>query len=492
MDHKVKKLIHGRALLLIIALGIGGSFQTGFQVTVISSPSMYIKDFINKTWEERYEQPMGQRPATFLWSSVVGFYALGGFSGALSVKLMTTRYGRKGTMMWNSVISIVAAVFMLTCKTAKSIEMVFISRLLYGFSAGLGSSTHVIYLGESCPKEVRGMVTLTAATFSSVGKFFGQLTGLGELLGREHLWHILLSSCSCFSLVQLLLLLFLPEAPRYLLIDKNNKEMCRKALQTLWGEGDYKVEIEEMLAEQAAIQRERPKSVLELLRDKSVRWQIVTVLVTSISIQFCGISVISVFSFSIFMEAGVPLDKIRYITLGLGLSEISTSVTCSLLIENKGRRALLWRAFWSMSVIMALITLTLNLKDSTNWMPYCTVCLLFLFVIFYGGGAAGVIPPFIHEIFVQSCRPAAFVLLGGLRWLGFSVIGTLFPFLLTSLKSFSFLLCASICLIAGIFFFFLIPETKGKTVLQISKEFKEFPMCGRPSSVKSTTVETRL
>lgn len=43
---------------------------------------------------------------------------------------------------------------------------------------GLGGNVHVIYLGESSPKKIRGMVTLTASTFSSLGKLAGQFAVL--------------------------------------------------------------------------------------------------------------------------------------------------------------------------------------------------------------------------------------------------------------------------------------------------------------------------
>lgn len=43
---------------------------------------------------------------------------------------------------------------------------------------GLGLNVHIIYLGESSPKKIRGMVTLTAATFLSLGKLAGQFAGL--------------------------------------------------------------------------------------------------------------------------------------------------------------------------------------------------------------------------------------------------------------------------------------------------------------------------
>ncbi|XP_064162501.1 solute carrier family 2 member 9, like 1 isoform X1 [Anguilla rostrata] len=490
METSLKQLVRGRALAFIIILGIGGSFQNGFHVTVTSSPSPYIKNFINESWFIRHGETMAPETVTFIWSAIVSLYAVGGLLGSISVRHVTGKFGRKKAMIWNNMVSIVAAVTMFTSKSANSFEMVLVARFLFGFSSGLGANIHNIYLGESSPKKLRGMVTLTAATFISIGKLTGQLAGLREILGHEELWNILLCAPACFSVVQLLVLPSFPEAPRYLLIDKHNEAMCRDALQTLWGQGDFKTEIEEMLTEQAAIKRQRSLSLLELLRDRSVRWQLITMVAINMGIQFSGISAISAFSFNIFQEMNIPLDKIRYVTLGVGASEVLTSIACGLFIENVGRRTLLWGGFGAMSVIMALITLSLILKESSYWIPYSTLGLIFLFVIFYGGGPAGVLPSITHEIFIQSSRPAAFVFAGILRWLGFSVMGMAFPFLITLWKSYTFVLFSGVPLVAGLFVFFLVPETKGKTLLEISEEFNKIQIC-KPS-LRKDIVETRL
>ncbi|KAG5275238.1 hypothetical protein AALO_G00145140 [Alosa alosa] len=479
MESLLKHLIRGNAVLFIIVLGMGGTFQNGFHITVLSSPSPFVKRFINSSWTERYGPP-GPDTVTFIWSAVVALYALGGFFGSVGVRVITGKLGRKKTMIYTNVVSVVASAMMLTSKYANSFEMILISRLMFGFTSGLLGSVHVIYLGESSPKRLRGMVTLTSATFTSIGKLAGQFAGLREVLGREEWWNILLSVPTAFTLILLFVLPFFPEAPRYLLIEKNNAEKCKKALQCLWGPGDYEKEMEEMKAEQAAIGGKRSKSLLELLRDKNVRWQLITMLVVHSCIQFCGISAISAFSYTIFQEAGISEDKIRYVTLGIGMSEVFTSISCGLLIESVGRRVLLWRGFAAMSVIMASITITLLLQDFASWISFCTVALFFLFIIFYCGGPAGVLPSLTHEIFIQSCRPAAFVFMGTLRWLGFTVLSFIFPFLIAQLKSFSFLLFSGACLGGALFGFFLLPETKGKTLLEISEEFKRIKVCGSP------------
>ncbi|XP_031423010.1 solute carrier family 2 member 9, like 1 [Clupea harengus] len=494
MDSLLKHLGRGYALFFIIVLGMGGTFQNGFHVTVISSPSPFVKSFINSSWTERYGPP-GPETVTFIWSAVVALYALGGFFGSVGVRLIIGKLGRKKAMIWNNVINIIASAIMFASKFANSFEMILISRLLFGFTSGLGGNVHAIYLGESSPKRIRGMVTLTSATFVSIGKLSGQLAGLREVLGREEWWNVLLCVSTVFAMIQLLVLPFFPEAPRYLLIEKNNAEKCKSALQCLWGPGDYEKEMEEMRAEQAAIGGERSKSLLELLRDKRVRWQLITMLVVHGCIQFCGISAISVFSYNIFQEAGIPEDKIRYVTLGVGVSEVLTSITCSFLIESVGRRVLIWGGFAAMSVIMASITVTLCLQDYAFWIPYCTVALLFLFVIFYGGGPAGVLPSLTHEIFIQSCRPAAFVFTGTLRWLGFTVLGFMFPFLIAQFKSFSFLLFSGTCMGGALYVFFMLPETKGKTLLEISEEFSRIKVCGSPKKEeeeKMCSVGTKL
>ncbi|KAG1949401.1 solute carrier family 2, facilitated glucose transporter [Pimephales promelas] len=456
------KQVGGKALVFIIVLGLGGSFQNGFHLAAISSPSPYIQSFINSSWIHHYGDVPGEKTITLIWSAVVSLYAFGGLIGSISVRYLTSRLGRKGAMLLNSAIAVVATAIMYISKPAYSFELILVARFLNGFGAGLGLSVHTMTIcwppGNSWPRRV-----------------------------VEHP----VVRPDFFSVVQLAVLPFFPDAPRYILIEKGNTEQCKKALQCLWGPGDYKLEIEEMVEEQVVIGEEHNRSLLDLLRDKHLRWQIFSLLVMNGCIQFSGISAITVFSFDIFLEAGIPVDKIRYVTLGIGASEVLVSITCGLFIESVGRRVLMWTGFGGMSAIMALITVTLYLKDYSFVIPYITVILIFLFIIFYGGGPAGTVISLANEIFIQSYRPAAFMFNGFLRWLGFTVQGFIFPFLIAALKSLSFVLFSCFCLIAALYVFFILPETKGKTPLEISQEFKNIRACGS-SKEDAMCLETKL
>ncbi|XP_061584660.1 solute carrier family 2 member 9, like 1 [Cololabis saira] len=480
METFLKQMTHGKALFLIIILGIGGSFHTGYHITGLSSPSPYIQHFINSSWCDRYGEPPPQQMITMIWSLIVSMFAVGGLFGAVSVTFFSSRMGRKEALTCNSFIAVVGAGIMLTSKVAKSFEMIIVARLLYGFSASLGMSIHLMYLAEISPRKIRGIVTLTSANFTSLGKLFGQFFGLSEILGREDTWNILLCVPACFSVVQILVLPFLPEAPRYLFIEKGDDKACQRALQSLWGKGDYRQEMDEMLTEQLAIEASPQKTPLQLLRDPTVRWQLITMATIISCTQLSGVSVISTFSFDVFLEVGVSQDKIRYMTLGLGIVEIITSISCSLLIEHTGRRPLFWGGYSAMSASWVLITVVLYSKqDSSYWAPYVTVTLINLIIIFFCIGPGASTPTLSSEIFLQSNRLAAFVLLGVHRWLFHAVMGLMFPFLIKALGSYCFVMFAGVSLLGGLYTFFLLPETKGKTLLEISEEFKAITLCGK-------------
>uniref|UniRef100_A0A3Q0RLI2 Solute carrier family 2 member 9, like 1 n=1 Tax=Amphilophus citrinellus TaxID=61819 RepID=A0A3Q0RLI2_AMPCI len=434
---------HGNGLLLILILGFGGSFQHGYQITGLSSPS---PRFINSSWYDRYKEPPPPQTVTMIWSLIVSMYAVGGLFGAGSVKF-------------------ISAAIMLTSKSVGSFEMSIVARIIYGYSAGLGLNTHLMYLGEISLRKIRGTVTLTSTIFTALGKLSGQLLGLSELLGREDTWEILLCVPAVFSVVQIVVLPFFPEAPRYLFIEKRDDKACKKALQSLWGQGDYTQEMDEMLTEQAAIEAAPQVSPLQLLRDRTVRWQLITM-----STIYCCNHL--TFSFDIFLEVGIPKKKIRYITLGLGVAEILTSVACFITLVTI-------RENMDTVPLKSLGTFT-HSYEQMDGSPIVSLILT--------GGVTGTIN---SEVFIQSNRVAALVLMGLLRWFMFAVLGLVFPFLINALSSYCFLLYACACVLGSLYMYFFLPETKGKTLLEISEEFKAITVCGKSFAEEKRT-ETKL
>uniref|UniRef100_A0AAV2M7P4 Major facilitator superfamily (MFS) profile domain-containing protein n=1 Tax=Knipowitschia caucasica TaxID=637954 RepID=A0AAV2M7P4_KNICA len=145
-----------------------------------------------------------------------------------------------------------------------------------------------MYFGESAPKHLRGAVSLSSAVFTAFGVVLGQVVGLREVLGSEPYWEYLLASNAIPGFIQLLTLPWFPESPRYLLIDRKDKEACLNALKRLRGCEDQGSELEEILEEEAQSRGMKPRQPWELFTDRAVRFQLLIIIVVSSAMQLCG------------------------------------------------------------------------------------------------------------------------------------------------------------------------------------------------------------
>ncbi|KAM8797719.1 solute carrier family 2, facilitated glucose transporter member 11-like [Eudromia elegans] len=466
-------LVQYRKLLpMILVLGIGGTHLTGFQMSVMNYASPYIQKFINETWLERYGSVLHQETLTLLWSLIVSMYCVGGMIGCLCSGYLTSKYGKKKCLLLNDVVLIVATLHTGFSRTAKSFEMILIGRFLEGICAGIHMNAHVQYAGEISPKKLRGFVNVTSSVFLALGKTIARILGLRDLLGTEDLWHVLLSFSGLVALIQLLFLPFFPESPPYLLMQKGDKKGCLEAMKKLWGEGNYHIEFDDMLKERAATKGTKIMNVLEVLKDPSVRRQLSILLLLLLSLQLCGLSAITFYTSEIFRTANLQESIIPYVSLGVGISELFSITLCSSIIDRFGRRILLWGGYLVMALILVFLEISLLLSDQFFWMRYCSVVLIFLFIIAYGIGPAGAFASVMNEIFTLSARSSAFVIGGIVIWLGLTFTGMIFPFAVMALGPFCFLIFIAVLIISSILLYLFLPETKGKSITEIAEEFK--------------------
>ncbi|XP_062290262.1 solute carrier family 2 member 11, like [Scomber scombrus] len=456
----------------IFIAGIGGTFQYGFCISVMTSPSPFIQELVNQTCLQRYGLSLQQWQLSLIWSFTVSIFCIGGLLGSLVAGPLISKFGRKKCLLLNNFVAIIGAVLMLLSKTAMSFEMIMVGRFLYGINGGVSLAAHTLYLVECTPKRLRGMVGVTIATFISLGKFSGQLLGISELLGTDERWPWLLGFNGFTALLQLLTLPSLPESPSFLLLDRGDRQACENALKRLWGDKDYSREVEEMLQEKAALQSVRSHSVMELIQNQTVRWQLLTILVTFTTLQLCGINAVYFYSFDVFRAAGIQEQQLRYAALGTGLCELFTSIACFMIIETTGKKVLLFRGYMGMSATLVLLTITLYLQSLISWMPYCSMLLIFFFITFFASGPAGVTAPLPGEMLTQSFKSAGYTIACTVNWTGLFVLGMLFPVLVENLDYFCFLIFLFFCATCGMYVWFNVPETKHLTALEIAAEFQ--------------------
>uniref|UniRef100_A0A1A8HTH7 Solute carrier family 2, facilitated glucose transporter member 5 n=2 Tax=Nothobranchius kuhntae TaxID=321403 RepID=A0A1A8HTH7_NOTKU len=465
--------------LTVCSAAIGGTFQYGYNISIINAPTNYIQSFINNTYMERWGDGLDTPQVTLVWTLIVSAFSLGGLLGALLAGPMAVHFGRKKSLLLNNSFLLVGAVLVLTCQVAKAFEMIILARFLVGMNCGVSMNVQPMYFGESAPKHLRGAVAFSSAVFTSFGIVFGQIVGLTELLGTEPFWPYLLASNAVPALIQLITLPWFPESPRYLLIDRGDRDACIQALRRLRGGEVPSLEMEEMLQEQqqmsAALKSGSTalaKMPWSLFKDPGLRYQLRTIMAASSAMMLCGNDSIYFYASYIFQEAGIPQENIQYVTIGTGASEFTASVLSNLLIEHVGRRYLLIGGYSLMTCWSIVFTVALSLQShGVAGMSYLSMTCVFAYILSFGLGPAGVTGILPAEIFDQAARPAAYMVAGSLMWISLFLVGMLFPFIVNSLGNYCFLPFLAVCLVSAVFLGLTLPETKGKTLAQITTEF---------------------
>uniref|UniRef100_G3NI75 Solute carrier family 2, facilitated glucose transporter member 5 n=1 Tax=Gasterosteus aculeatus aculeatus TaxID=481459 RepID=G3NI75_GASAC len=409
---KITSQLTGSLLAVAFLTSLGSSMLYGYNLAVVNSPAVYIKDFYNQSVVNRNGTGLSEETLTLMYSLTVSVFAIGGLLGSVIVGILVTRFGRKGTVVNTTVLVFIASLLMGFSRICGSPEMIIVGRFITGIHSGISLSVVPMYLGEIAPKNLRGFLGLVPSIFIGTGVFTAQILGLHELLGKEEHWPLFLSVVAVPTFIQLMLLPWFPESPRYLLIEKHNVHATITALKWYRAKCDIQAEIEEMQEEQRSLSSVETLSVWKLFQDD----------------------------------------------------------TC-FSIEKLGRRPLMIGGFTMMGICCGGITVSLILQAHIPFMRYVGVTCVVGIIAGFCIGPAGV--PFLitAELFKQSHRPAAYIVGGSLNWLSNFTVGFVFPFLQMSAGSYSYLVFGTICLSVAAYVYVVIPETKNKTFMEISQMF---------------------
>ena len=161
------------------------------------------------------------------WSIAVGIFAIGGMIGGLSCGLVADKLGRKGGLMANNGLAVIAAAFMTFSKPIGVYYLFGIGRFIIGINAGLNSGLVPMYLTEVSPINLRGSLGSTNQLLVTISILFAQILGLPYIFGSVDLWPYIFA----FSIVPVIFMLvtlpFCPESPKYTLIVKGDREKSR-------------------------------------------------------------------------------------------------------------------------------------------------------------------------------------------------------------------------------------------------------------------------
>ncbi|GFR15418.1 glucose transporter type 1 [Trichonephila clavata] len=126
-----------------------------------------------------------------------------------------------------------------------------------------------------------------------------------------------------------------------------------------------------------------------------------------------------------------------------------------------------------MMVITALLTISLALTPNAAWLSYLSVICIIGFIVLFASGP-GSIPWFlVAELFGQGARPIATSIAVSVNWMANFIVSLGFLPIVESIGEYTFLIFTAILAMCCLFTYNKVPETKGRTVEEITAEFRE-------------------
>lgn len=211
---------------------------------MISGALLYIKDDFE-----------GVRQSNLLQETIVSMAIAGAIVGAAGGGWMNDAYGRKKATLIADVIFIMGAIGM---AAAPDPYLLILGRFLVGMGVGVASVTSPVYIAEASPSEIRGSLVSTNVLMITAGQFLSYIVNL-SFTRVSGTWRWMLGVSAFPAILQFLLMLFLPESPRWLFI-KNRKNEAVHVLSNIYDFARLEDEVD-FLTTQSDQERQRRNSI---------------------------------------------------------------------------------------------------------------------------------------------------------------------------------------------------------------------------------------
>lgn len=332
-----------------------------------------------------------------------------------------------------------------------------IGRFLTGISGGCYTIVLPIYVGEISSDEVRGSLL----SIFQVALNFGVLFVF--ILGHIASVRILNVVCGFITVLYSLAFIFLPESPTLLVTQDRDRAAEHSYMKLNRNSSNTKAEIEKLRVQNEK-SREQRKTFGEVFSTKSTKKAFLIMMLQFFFFQMSGINVVLFYSTMIFDEAGVNLDP-GISSIIIASVQIVFSILASTVADRFGRKTLLIFSNALMCIGLFGIGNYFLIARFLQWLPLVS---LSIFIVAFSVGMGPVSYILLGELFLQEAKAAVAPIGQTLNWFLMFVIGLTFP-LFTSTFGMgpTFIILSSFCFLAMLFAVFIIPETKGKSILEI-------------------------
>lgn len=387
---------------------------------------------------------------------------IGALIGAFKAGTLADLIGRKGASMLMVFPQLIAWILIYF---AKSVNMLYLGRLIGGLGLGALSCTIPMYVSEIAEDSIRG----------ALGSSFKLMLVSGVLysfvIGALVHYSLLPVCCGVLNVVFLALFCRAPESPVFLL-KKGKTQEAEDALRRLRGRG-YNVRKEITLIEKALSEDTSANgSFWKGMAKKEGIHSMTICLGLMFFQQLSGITAVIFYTGSIFRDAGSSLDP-PIATMLVGLAQVLSTIVAISLIDRAGRKILLLLSALVMAVCLAVLGYYFHHKTSgSDITSFGTVPLIsvVIFILAYAVGF-GPIPWMIAgEVLPPEIKAEGTGITSAINWfLVFTVSKSFQPLLDTVGPAVTYWIYSVICILGFFFVQFVVFETKGKTIIEIQE-----------------------
>ncbi len=476
-------------LFSIVLVAVLGGLLFGYDTAVISGAEKGLQAFFMEAKDFAYTDAMhGFTSASALIGCIIGSAISG---------LLATRLGRKKSLITAGLLFFISALgsmrpefllFEYGKPTYSLLVMFNIYRVIGGVGVGLASAICPMYIGEVAPSNIRGMLVSWnqfAIIFGQLVVYFVNFFILGdhiqpvvEEMGKGLAainpaaqwtvttgWRYMFGSEAIPAGLFALLICFVPETPRYL-VSINEDKKALSVLTKING------------SEKASQILRDIKETITVKTEKLFTYGVMCIFIgimLSVFQQAVGINAVLYYAPRIFGDMGMK-DPMM-VTVFMGVINILFTLVAIFTVEKWGRKPLLIYGSLGMAIGAFGVALTFG-HEGLEMITAVSIMVYSASFMFSWGPICWVL---ISEIFPNTIRGAAVAIAVAFQWISnFIVSSTFVPMFNMHLSEgddfghwFTYGLYGVICIIAAVFVWRLVPETKGKTLEDMSKLWKK-------------------
>ncbi|HJZ42073.1 MAG TPA: sugar porter family MFS transporter [Bacteroidales bacterium] len=436
---------HKFVILSAFTASLGG-LLFGFDTAVISGAEKTLQQFFNLNG--------------FLHGFTIAIALIGTLAGALISGRPADIFGRKKCLLAIAILYTVSAL-------GSALTQSWIGFLIYRFIGGIGvGASSVIgpmYIAEIAPARLRGRLVTAFQLNIVAGILLSYFSNywIAQTITHDS-WRWMLGVESVPAIAFFLLVIFIPDSPRWLVI-KGKTEEAKAILRKIGSCNPLQEvqEIEASITTKVGIKR-------EVLFSSMYRVPIILAILVALFNQLSGINAVMYYAPRIFEMVGYAKNSALLQSVSVGTTLFIFTLVGMLLVDKVGRKKLLIAGSLGMIFFLGMVARTVFTTTSGSIMM-----LIYLsgFIAFFAFSQGTVIWVFISEIFPNSVRAKGQALGSFTHWTAAVVISWMFPVIAgNSGGGWAF----AIFSVAMILQFFIVwrffPETKGKSLEQIQKE----------------------